>query len=72
MAGAAMTAVTNWRAIADALYPAARTAGCTCDYQRTAGGVPMWFPMEGGGIARKLIKRCARCIAIEAYEATAV
>lgn len=66
-----MTAVTNWRAIADALYPAARTAGCTCDYQRTAGGVPMWFPSEGGGIARKLIKRCARCIAIENYEAIA-
>lgn len=60
--------VTDWREIAAALYPAARSAGCTCDYERAAGGVPMWFPAEGGGIARKLIKRCARCKAIEMHQ----
>jgi hypothetical protein len=60
--------VTDWRAIAEALYPAARTAGCICEYERTKGGVPIWFPTEGGGIARKLIKRCSRCLAIEMHE----
>jgi hypothetical protein len=58
----------RWRAIADALYPAARTAGCYCDYERTKGGVPIWFPIVGGGIGRKLIKLCARCKAIEMHE----
>ena len=58
----------RWRAIADALYPAARTAGCLCEYQRAPGGVPIWFPAEGGGIARKLIRRCSRCKAIDMHE----
>lgn len=60
--------VIDWKLVAAALYPAARTAGCTCDYERTSTGVPMWFPIEGGGIGRKLIKRCARCKAIEMHE----
>jgi len=67
-----MTAITNWRAIAEALYPAARTAGCLCEYQRTPGGVPMWFPTEGGGIGRKLIRRCSRCQAIEMHETAVI
>jgi len=58
----------RWRAIAAALYPAARTAGCLCEYERTKGGVPIWYPAEGGGIERKLIKRCARCKALEMHE----
>lgn len=60
--------VTDWRAIAEALYPAARSAGCTCSYERTKSGVPMWFPIEGGGIGRKLIKYCSRCKALEMHE----
>lgn len=64
--------VTDWRAIAAALYPAARTAGCICEYERTKGGVPVWFPIEGGGIGRKLIKRCSRCIAIEMHETAVI
>lgn len=58
----------DWKVIAEALYPAARSAGCNCDYARTKGGIPVWFPSEGGGIARKLIKRCARCLAIDLHE----
>lgn len=58
----------DWRAIAAALYPAARTAGCLCQYERNSAGVPVWFPTEAGGLGRKLIKRCSRCIAIEAHE----
>lgn len=60
--------VIDWREIAIALYPAARTGGCTCAYERTKGGVPIWFPAEGGGIVRKLIRRCSRCIALEMHE----
>jgi hypothetical protein len=58
----------RWRTISAALYPAARTAGCICEFERNAAGVPMWFPTEGDGIARKLIKRCSRCKAIEMHE----
>jgi hypothetical protein len=61
----------DWRAVADALYPAARTAGCQCQYERNSAGVPVWFPMEGGGLGRKLTHRCGRCIAKEMYETAA-
>lgn len=60
--------MTDWRQIADALSLAARTAGCRCEYERTKGGVPIWFPMEGGGIGRKLIRRCSKCLAVDAYD----
>jgi hypothetical protein len=59
----------DWRAIADGLSPAARNAGCRCDYERNSAGIPMWFPVEGGGIARKLIRRCSKCIAVDVYDA---
>jgi hypothetical protein len=59
---------TAWQAIAAALYPAAKSAGCRCEYERNGAGVPVWYPNEAGGIGRKLIKRCSRCLALEAYE----
>lgn len=62
---------TDWRALADALYLVARSAGCRCEYARNTAGVPLWFPNDAGGIGRKLIKRCSRCVAKEAYEAAA-
>jgi hypothetical protein len=57
----------NWREIAERLYPVAMRSGCLCEYERAKGGVPMWFPMEGGGIGRKLIKQCSRCVVDELY-----
>ena len=56
----------RWRAIAEALYPVARA--CTCELERTKGSVPIWFPDDGGSIARKLVKRCSRCEAIDLHE----
>lgn len=61
--------MTDWREIAAALYVVARA--CTCDYERNSAGVPLWFPMEGGGIGRKLIHQCSRCAARSEYEAAA-
>jgi len=50
------------------LYLVAKSSGCRCDFQRTGSGVPQWFPDSGGGIGRKLVRLCARCQAIAAYE----
>jgi hypothetical protein len=61
----------TWRAIADMLALVARTAGCRCEYERNGAGVPIWFPNEAGGIERRLIKRCGRCVALETYNAAA-
>lgn len=58
----------DWPAIAAALCLVARSAGCRCEFERTKGGVPIWFPDDHGGIGRKLIKRCSRCIALERYD----
>src|ERR1700679_2483611 len=65
----AVGAGIDWKSIADALYPVIRA--CTCDLERNSAGVPVWFPMEGGGIGRKLTRRCSRCVAKEMYEAAA-
>jgi hypothetical protein len=43
-------------------------AGCSCEYARTKGGVPLWFAVEGGGIARRLIRQCGKCAALEQYD----
>jgi hypothetical protein len=56
------------RQLLDQLYIVAKTAGCLCEFERTKSGVPIWFPIEGGGIGRKLIKRCGKCLAVEAYQ----
>lgn len=61
----------DWRAIADALYLAARTAGDRCEYERNRAGVPLWFQNSAGGIGRKLITRCSRCTALNMYEEAA-
>lgn len=42
--------------------------GCLCTYQRTATGVPMWFPSALGGIERKLVKECSVCAILAEYE----
>jgi hypothetical protein len=60
---------TDWRDLALSALPIIRTAGCRCEYERSSAGVPIWYPMEGGGIGRKLIRRCGPCIAREAFEA---
>ena len=57
----------DWRSIADALSIVVRSAGCRCEFERNASGVPVWFPNEGGGIGRKLTHLCSRCAAIAAY-----
>lgn len=59
----------NWQAIAQKLATVAR--GCTCEYERTKPGVPMWFPDSAGGIGRKLIKQCSRCAALDEFKAAA-
>jgi len=62
----------DWQAIAAQLYPIARLAGCRCEYERNAAGVPVWYPAEGGGIERRLLKRCSKCEAVAAYEAVGI
>jgi hypothetical protein len=59
----------DWRAVAEALYPVARISGCRCDYERNAAGVPIWFKNDAGGIGRRLLKRCSRCVALDLFEA---
>jgi hypothetical protein len=61
----------NWQALAAQLYPAAKSAGCRCEYERNGAGVPVWYPAEGG-LERRLIQRCSRCVAILAYEAAVI
>jgi hypothetical protein len=61
----------DWKEIAHALYLTARTAGCRCEYERNGSGVPVWFKDDAGGIGRKLIKQCSRCVGIESYEVAA-
>ena len=65
----ATVAQSDWRAIADVLYGSVRTAGCRCEFERNRAGVPLWFPNDAGGIGRKLVKRCSRCVALDLYQA---
>lgn len=61
----------SWEKIAAQLYGVALSAGCRCEYERNAAAVPVWFPDDHGGIGRKLIHRCSRCEAIDAYREAA-
>ena len=49
------------------LYLSLKGQPCRCQYERDKRGVPIW---EGIPLARKLISRCTRCVAVEDYEAT--
>jgi hypothetical protein len=51
------------------LYLSLRAKPCSCEFERTAGGVPIWFVnSENGALERKLIKQCSRCAGVEEYE----
>ena len=47
------------------LYLSLKGQRCNCQYERDKRGVPVW---EGLPLARKLISRCPKCIAIDEYE----
>jgi hypothetical protein len=69
--GAQALADQDWKAIAEKLYLTLNAFGCTCEFERNKSGVPLWFPMEGGGIGRKLLKRCSKHQACNEYELAA-
>lgn len=45
-----------------------RSKPCTCEFERNAGGVPLWFPAECGGIERHLLRECSRCLLLKEYD----
>ena len=59
----------DWESLARMLYPVAVTAGCRCEYERNGAGVPTWYPTEVGVIERRLVQRCSKCLAVDAYKA---
>jgi hypothetical protein len=61
-----MTKPTN---LEQQLYLSLKATPCRCEYERNSRGVPTWHPKEGGGIERKLIKKCSKHVAEEEYEA---
>jgi hypothetical protein len=62
--------MTDWRRVAERLAQSLRAMPCRCDFQRSPGGVPLWFPKAdgSGGIERKLIRQCSRCAALEIHD----
>lgn len=61
----------DWQSIAAQLHASLKAMPCRCDFLRNAAGVPLWFPVDGGGIDRRLTRQCSRCAALDLYDAAA-
>lgn len=42
---------------------------CVCQFERNAAGVPVWYPSEGGGIERRLVRECSVCLLLREFDA---
>lgn len=49
------------------IYLALKNQQCNCQYERDKRGVPVWDETTRP-LARKLISRCPKCLAVDEYE----